>query len=84
MKKRKIKWGNVIKAIILLICLAVLIKDIYMLTLHSFITGEYVGFSYLGLFISMYCLIITLAIIENFDDQIEKMSSTRNTKHLKK
>lgn len=85
MKKRrkKIRWGNVIKAIALLICIGVIVKDIYMLTLYSFITGNYVGFSWLGLVTSVSCFLIGLCIIEDFAEQMEKMSSTRTTQHLK-
>jgi hypothetical protein len=48
--KRKIKWKNVIKLIIMLICLLIVIHDMYMVSISQFFTGELVGWTWYGFF----------------------------------
>ena len=48
--KRKIKWKNVIKLNVMLICLLIVIRDIYMVSISQFFTGELVGWTWYGFF----------------------------------
>lgn len=82
MKKKKIKWGNVGKAIIFLFCIGLILHDFYMLTIHSFVTGQYCGWTWLG-FITFWIAVMTAeAIYEDFEEQTKNIPSYR-PKHAK-
>ncbi len=46
MKKMRIKWGNVIMLGIAVICIALILKDTYMLTIYSYISGKTIGLTF--------------------------------------
>lgn len=71
-KKLKIKWKNVALFGILLICGYVVIHDLFMLTIYSWITGQYVGWTWFGLGIFFIAFAVGGAIIEYFDEEINK------------
>lgn len=48
MKKMRIKWGNVIILGIAVICIALILKDTYMLTIYSYISGKTIGLTWYG------------------------------------
>ena len=72
MKKRKIKWGNVIKLLILTLCLV----DIgYMLFQLLVKMGQ---LTYLGLASFILDLFIISAILEDFNDQTKNIPSDKH------
>lgn len=74
---KKIKWGNVIKANLLL---ASIIWILYT-SIKVSIGGA--CFSWFGLITFFYAMLTVMAVTEDFDNQIEKMSATRTRQHLK-
>ncbi len=75
MKKKKIKWGNVIKAVIFLLCIGVMIHDFYMLTIYSFITNQLTQLTWFGLGTLILAIITASLIYEDFEEQIENIPS---------
>jgi len=76
MKKLKIKWGNVIKLIIGLICIGVILHDFYYLTI------KFGCFTWFGLFTNLMCWVIVGMIYEDFEEQIKNIPSYQ-PKHAK-
>lgn len=73
MKKRRIKWGNVFKALILIACLAFMLHDFWMLTFHSWFTGELVGWTWYGL-ITFFIIMGTASLLwEDFEEQFSAL-----------
>ena len=83
MKIKKIKWGNLLKLIVFVFCIGVIIHDFYMLTLYSFITGKYVGWTWFGLATFILACGFVDVIYEDFRYQIKKMSAIKGSRHLK-
>ncbi|MBQ7307317.1 MAG: hypothetical protein IJW82_02210 [Clostridia bacterium] len=71
-KKLKIKWKNVSLAVILLMCIGLILHDIFMITIYSWITGNLYGWTWLGLLTFILAIGIGGEIIEYFDDEINK------------
>ena len=79
MKKKilKIKWLNVIKLILFIFCVYMILHDLYLLSIHSLITGNMYGWTWLG-FITFILFVITASTIyEDFRDQIKSIHSHR-------
>ena len=76
MKKIKINWSNVMKALLFIISILVLLYMLFILVVN--------GLSWFGVFLLIMSYSTASSIIVNFIEQIEKMSSTRNTQHLKR
>lgn len=71
-KKLKIKWNNVALLIILLVCGGVVIHDLYMLTIYSWITGKMVGWTWFGFLTFILAVAIGGEIFEYFEEEINK------------
>lgn len=78
-KKLKIKWGNVFKALIFVFCVGMILHDFYMLTIYSFITGNFCSLTWFGVITLFINFIIAGGIYEDFEEQIEKTPTTRNS-----
>lgn len=76
MKKRKINWINVIKAVVFIFCISMIIHDIFMLTVYGWITGNLYGWSWFGFLTFILFCSIACIIYEDFDEQIKKTSNT--------
>lgn len=66
---KKIKWKNMALLIILIMCSSVILKDVYMLTIYSSITGKLMGLSFIGIIELMVCVLVGINIIEYFDEK---------------
>mgnify|MGYP004599873853 FL=1 len=77
-KKLKIKWGNVFKALIFVFCVGMILHDFYMLTIYSFITGNFCSLTWFGVITLFINIIIAGGIYEDFEEQIEKTPATHN------
>ena len=75
MKKKKIKWGNVCKAIIFLFCIGLILHDLYMLTIHSWITNELCSWTWLGLTTFLLAIITAGVISEDFEEKNKNIQS---------
>ena len=76
---KKINWINVSKLVMFLISIGVILHDLYMVTLHGYITGHQYGWTWLGFgtFI-LFCMIAGL-IYEDFEEQIKSTPRSRQT-----
>lgn len=66
---KKIKWKNMALLIILMVCISVILKDMYMLTIYSSITGKLMGLSFIGIIELIACVLVGIKIIEYFDEK---------------
>lgn len=66
---KKIKWKNMALLIILILCSSVILKDMYMLTIYSSITGKLMGLSFIGIIELIACVLVGVNIIEYFDEK---------------
>ena len=83
MKKTKIKWDNIIKALILVFCIGVVARDLFMLTIYSSITGKLYGWTWFGFITFLTMFPIIGMILEDFDEQNKKMSAKHDSQHLR-
>lgn len=67
--KRKVKWNNVIKLLIMLICLVIVVHDMYMVSISQFFTGHMVGWTWYG-FLTFLTSFFTLGSL--YDDLFNK------------
>ena len=66
---KRIKWKNMTLLIILIVCSSVILKDMYMLTIYSSITGKLMGLSFIGIIELITCVLVGINIIEYFDEK---------------
>ena len=64
--KRRINWERVILFVVLIICAAIVLKDLYMITLHAWITGQYCGLTWYGFATFIIALVIGIIIVDYF------------------
>lgn len=73
---KKIKWLNVLKIVGFIGCLALIVHDLFMVTVYGWITSKLVSWTWLG-FITFVIAFIIASIL--FDD-LEKQWNTTKTK----
>lgn len=78
-KKIKIKWGNVLKAVVFLFSAYMILHDLYMINIYPIISGNYCGLTGFGLLVLITNFMIVGFIYDDFEEQIEKTSTTRNS-----
>lgn len=66
---KRIKWKNMALLIILILCSSVILKDVYILTIYSSITGKLMGLSFIGIIELITCVLVGVNIIEYFDEK---------------
>lgn len=71
-KKLKIKWGNIALLGVLLLCAYIVIHDMFMLTIYSWITGQMLGWTWLGFITFIISFAVSGEIIEYFYEEINK------------
>lgn len=82
MKKKKIKWINVIKAIVFIFCISMILHDVYMLTVASWVTGKLYSWTWFGLLTFILFCSIAGMIYDDFEEQIKSIQSYQ-PKHAK-
>ena len=65
-----IKWKNIFLAILLIRSGGVILKDLYMLTLYTFLIGNMIGLTWFGLSELIICITSFISILEYFKDEI--------------
>ena len=83
MVTKKIKFVNVIKLFLFFIFGGLVLHDVYMLTLHGLFTGQYWSWSWNSLATFIIAFMTAYVIFGDFKNQMKKMSTTRNSQHLK-
>lgn len=71
-KRTKIKWGNLLLLAILLFCSYVVLHDIYMITIHSWITSTLTSWTWYGLITFALAIAIGGQLIEYFSEEFNK------------
>lgn len=83
-KRMKIKWMNVIKAIVLVSLISIILHDIYMVTIYSTITGNLYGFTWYGLITFILFCVISVNLYEDLNEQTKSVSNTGTVRHTNK
>ncbi len=71
-KKIKIKWGNIGLLALLLLCASVVIHDLFMLTIYSWISGNMYGWTWFGFLTFILAFAVGGEIIEYFYEEYFK------------
>ena len=69
---KKIKWGNILKFMILISCLLLIINDIFMITIYGWITNNMASLTWFGFGTFVLALVIAILILDDFDEQLNK------------
>lgn len=75
-KVRKIKWLNVIKLMVFVLCVCGILHDIYVLTIKTAITGNMYGFTWFGLITFLLLFGVAVCIYADFEEQTKSTIST--------
>lgn len=75
---KKVKWGNVVKALVLVSCVGFIGYITFMLTVYSWITTNCVSLGYLGLALLIGSCVGISVICEDFQEQLKKIANGRN------
>lgn len=62
---KKIKWKKLFKLVILLICISTIFHDLYMLTIHSWISSTTVSWTSFGLLTFVLSGLLSEYLIED-------------------
>lgn len=81
-KRVKIKWLNVVKLILFIFCVYMILHDLYMITIHSYITGNMYSWTWLGFITFILFIVVAGAIYDDFEEQTKSIQSYR-PKHAK-
>lgn len=65
-KKIKVRWKNLGLAMVILLCLLVIVHDMYMITVYSWLTGTTVSFTYFGFITFVLAIGLGETAFENF------------------
>ena len=71
-KRLKIKWKNIALLLILLVCAGLVIHDVYMLTIYSWITGRIAGWTWFGFLTFLLAFAIGGEILEYIIEDSKK------------
>lgn len=67
---RKIKWLSVLELLLFFGCLALVIHDLYMLTIYSWIKSISVSFTWLGLGTFVIALMVIGVIYDDLEEKV--------------
>ena len=68
---KKVKWLNVLEALLFLGSLAVIIHDLFMVTVYSWFTSQLVGWTWFGLATFMLAIAIASLTYEDLEIMVE-------------
>lgn len=71
-KRLKIKWNNIALLGVLLLCAYIVIHDLFMLTIYSWITGQMLGWTWFGFITFIISFAVGGEIIEYFYEEVNK------------
>lgn len=71
-KKIKIKWKNIALLGVLLLCAYIVAHDLFMLTIYSWITGKYIGWTWVGFLTFLIAFAVGGEIVDYFVEEINK------------
>ena len=68
MKKRKIKWKNVLAFVLLIGSIAMILYQFYILAIYPVLTGQLTGLTYTGLLVMILIILIANWSFETLRD----------------
>lgn len=71
---KRIKWKNVIKSGVLLICLSVMLHDMGTI-LYGVITGQSIGFTHFGFITFLFITGIASTLFDDLEEQIKNVAN---------
>lgn len=74
--KRKLKWNNIIETSIFLVVMLLILHDIYMVTIHGWITGNQATFTWLGLGSLFINMMLANIIYEDLECKVKETKKT--------
>ena len=78
---KKIKWKNVIKSGVLLICLSVMLHDMFNL-MYGVITGYSIGFTNFGWVTFLLITGIASTLFDDLEEQIKNVDNICTVNHV--
>ena len=69
---KKIKWLNVMKSIIFILCVYMILHDLYRLTIECFISGKLYGWTWIGFITFILFFVVASMIYEDFKEETRK------------
>lgn len=83
MKRKNKRRNNIVKLILLIGCLFMFFKDLYILAIYPFISGETSSLTLFGLITFILNYLIISIIVEDFVYQIKSVSINGKSRHTK-
>lgn len=80
---KKIKWVNVLKIILFMVCLGIILHDVYMLTIYSSITGKLCTYTWFGFLTFLIACMGAGLLYLDFDEQTKSTNSTTDQSYRK-
>lgn len=78
---KKIKWENVIKSGVLLICLSVMLHDMFYL-IYGVVTRESIGFTTFGFITFLLITGIASTLFDDLEEQIKNVENICTVNHV--
>lgn len=78
---KKIKWENVIKSGVLLICLSIMLHDMFYL-MYGVITGNSIGWTTLGFITFLLITGIGSILFDDLEEQIKNVENICTVNHV--
>ncbi|MBO6243612.1 MAG: hypothetical protein J6O41_03475 [Clostridia bacterium] len=69
---KKIKWLNVMKFVMFVFCVSILLHDLYVISIKSWITGYQASFTIYGFITFLLLFTISSFLYDDFEEQIKK------------
>lgn len=76
---KKVKWLNVLEALLFLGSLAVIIHDLFMVTVYSWFTSQLVGWTWFGLATFMLAIAIASLTYEDLEEKANIVALKRES-----
>ena len=83
-QKTKLKWKNIGKLVLFMVCLGIVMYDFYMVMIYPTITGNLVCWTMVGFISFIVTLFILVSIYEDFKEETKNVSNTGTVKHKNK
>ena len=66
---KRVKWFNVLQMVASIIAAGIVLYDGYMMTIHSFITGQSIGLDYYGMIVWVICFGVITNFVNTLDEE---------------
>lgn len=66
---RRVDWFNALQMIAATIAVGIILKDAFMMTIYSFITGQSIGLDYYGMLVWVICFGVITNFVNTLDEE---------------